>query len=113
MTIPTAWIFDGGRVCGEAGALAGAKFCDTPLESQIKGKSVVNDARSVKSLTVRLYIIFIGSSLSCLQQAVSGAAGGLDGNPRLRAIYCSDRDSLEGSSVSVSRNAIREGGQES
>src|SRR5882724_6530324 len=113
MTIPTAWIVDGMPVGGQTGALAGARFRDTPLASQIKGKSVVNDARTVNSLTVRLYIIFIDSFLSCLQQAVLTAAGGLDGNPRLRAIHCSNRDSLEGSSVSVPRNAIRAGGQES
>jgi hypothetical protein len=40
-------------------------------------------------------------------------AGGFHGDPRLRAIYCCDRVSFEGSGISILGNAIRSRGHES
>src|SRR5580704_10536450 len=68
MTIPTARIFDSERATGaQAGALAGARFCDTLLESQIQSKIVANDERTVNSVVLHLYAVFISARLSWLE----------------------------------------------
>ena len=52
MTTPTAWIFECARAGVAAGTLAGARFGDTWLESQIQRKNAANNAWNVKPLTV-------------------------------------------------------------
>src|SRR5580704_2735559 len=117
MTIPTARIFDSERATGaQAGALAGARFCDTALESQIPSKIVANDERTVNSVVLHLYAVFIGACLSCLEpRSLAGLFVCLAedlrpeafyGNSRLCALYRSDRDGFEGSGIPLSGNAI-------